>query len=386
MSALSLSQQNDGQPKGEGRAEVRIMLSTYRTPLITVAIAIGLIAASAHALGCQTGDEETSRGESVLPTEVAGAQGSAVESGPSASSASAYGGGPDKQIVFGRDDRVEVGSVGNGSSVVALLPGDALTQQGDSFNFTARVDTHDLVDGVPLCPGERFVGQTRAALCSGVLVAPNLVATAAHCVDVKSSGCEPGLTPDLWFAFGYTQRGPESRKRLSVRDVYRGDVVACRQGHDENNGPDWALVRLVPEDRHRGVERVAASLAVSPVKAGASIYALGFPLGLPMKFVDGAMVLGGAEHRFTATLDVFTYNSGSPVFNAKDELIGLAVNKPFASFRKQAAPATGRACMTTIQCSAGVPTCAIGASVQRISALRDPIIHHSQQQQDGEEM
>src|SRR5262249_3665943 len=53
------------------------------------------------------------------------------------------------------------------------------------------------------------------------------------------------------------------------------------------------------------------------IGAGTRLYVIGHPSGLPAKFADGAEVRTASDPAFfTANLDTYGGNSGSPVFNA----------------------------------------------------------------------
>jgi len=56
------------------------------------------------------------------------------------------------------------------------------------------------------------------------------------------------------------------------------------------------------------------------------IYIIGFPSGLPMKMSKGlALINNNKKEYFNCSLDTFKGNSGGPVFNSNDEIIGILV-------------------------------------------------------------
>jgi hypothetical protein len=87
---------------------------------------------------------------------------------------------------------------------------------------------------------------------------------------------------------------------------------------------DWVLLRLV-----RPVARTLAPIEFTTPRSGAPAYALGHPLGLPLKLAQGGRVLGVEGATFRATLDTYTGSSGSPVFDADSHaLIGIVSEGP----------------------------------------------------------
>jgi len=109
---------------------------------------------------------------------------------------------------------------------------------------------------------------------------------------------------------------------------------------------------------------------------------IGYPLGTPMKLAKNARVIFNNEEAqsFITNLDAFEGNSGSPVFNEKNEVSGILVNgTPMSSFIKD----TGRSCSFYNHCDESGKECkvadssylpgfqATGSGVQRIRAILD---------------
>jgi V8-like Glu-specific endopeptidase len=170
-----------------------------------------------------------------------------------------------------------------------------------------------------LCRCERFYGQPVAAglMCTGVLVAPDVVATAAHFVRETN-------VRKLYFIFGYVMRFPGAPiTRFPKENVYCG-VEILQRTYDVDGpnatGSDWALVRL-----DRKVEgREIVTVSKSPAFRGQSLYVLGHPCSLPLKYAPGGMVKHIENAYFTSEIDLYSGNSGSPVFCAEThEMIGI---------------------------------------------------------------
>ncbi len=229
--------------------------------------------------------------------------------------ASVRAGGPEPKVVYGPDNRVEVGTLAgqravNANATVALVESSRVVGNGDG---TSRLVAPALGRTFNLCPGQRFRAQPTAAFCSGFLARPDRVVTAGHCVTQA-----PLAT--IRFVFGYRMlSGTRARTTIANGDIYRGVqlVVGRSQG-----GEDFAVVRLDRRVAGRSPARIQASNAV-PLNV--PLYVIGHPSGLPAKFAAGAKVLGSASpFFFSANLDTFGGNSGSPVFNVKnDGVVGL---------------------------------------------------------------
>ena len=94
-------------------------------------------------------------------------------------------------IVYGQDDRRELyqteGPVAQlaRERAVALIAPQHLVRLADG---DYQVDAPSHGEQQMLCAGEQFADQVAAASCSGVLVGPDLVVTAGHCLGVSADG------------------------------------------------------------------------------------------------------------------------------------------------------------------------------------------------------
>ena len=190
------------------------------------------------------------------------------------------------------------------ASVVALVKEDDLTQQADG-SFTLATSSYQA--DYRLCGNEPFVNQPLGCFCSGFLVAPDVAATAGHCV--KSAQDLAGMR----FVFGFRMNDAQTaRTTFPASDVYAGTNLIGRQLADD--GTDWALVRLDRPVTGRAPVPVRTS---SKVSGSARLFVIGHPCGLPQKYAPGARVRdNSATSFFVANLDTYGGNSGSPVFNA----------------------------------------------------------------------
>lgn len=224
-----------------------------------------------------------------------------------------------QKLIYGIDDRTEVFQLDAGpdrddaDSVVALFQAGSVTDNG---NGTSTLRTVNFGTAQNLCSGERFREQPTGAFCSGFLVAPDIIATAGHCVNA-------GNVTNVRFVFGFRMRDSGTAETvIGNGEIYRGVAVV---GHQlAASGPDWALIRIDrPVTNHR-IARIRRSGKVGDTQG---LHVIGHPAGLPAKFAGGAAVRDNAPaSHFIANLDSYGGNSGSPVFNSDThEVEGILV-------------------------------------------------------------
>lgn len=203
-----------------------------------------------------------------------------------------------------------------------------------------------------LCPDEPFRDQPiiyhknkdKGWICSSFLVAPDVIATAGHCIDmpdVKNSADKKRLK-DLRFVFGYRMQSSDS----AVIDVEKSQIYKGKRFIGSSEKADWALIQL---DRPVA-NREPVVIALDPLASGQAIHVVGHPYGLPLKIAANATVQPDfTDTYFKANLDVFSGNSGSPVFNASHQVVGIlkrsfAGDFPFDPVKK---------CQSSKICSSG---------------------------------
>lgn len=226
-----------------------------------------------------------------------------------------------EKVIYGVDDRKEVYEItnlqikDNINSVVALIRNDNIIDNGDGKS-TIRTRIFGVARN--LCGNEKFYNQPIAPFCSGFLVAKNIIATAAHCVENTED------LENIRFVFGFRMSSEnDGPSVIDNSDIYKGESIVQRVFDD--NGPDWAIIKLnrnVVGDHKPVVLRRSGKIGDNE-----SIYVIGHPVGLPTKFADGANVRNNNNQSFfVANLDTYGGNSGSPVFNSSThELEGILV-------------------------------------------------------------
>jgi hypothetical protein len=217
-----------------------------------------------------------------------------------------------QRVIYGVDDRKDLYRVTSAkvrksaASVVALVKKRDLARQPDGSFVLA---TSSFQADYQLCGSEPFVNQPLGCFCSGFLVAPDVIASAGHCVKSAQD------LADIRFVFGFRMNDAQiAQTTFPADDVYAGVSLIGRQLAAD--GTDWALVRL---DR-AVIGRTPVPLRTSgKVSATAKLFVIGHPCGLPQKYAPGARVRDNSRvPYFVANLDTYGGNSGSPVFNASN--------------------------------------------------------------------
>lgn len=167
---------------------------------------------------------------------------------------------------------------------------------------------------VSFCEGERFTEQPNAGMCSGFLVAPDLVMTAGHCVVVENM-CQT-------YSWVFDFKVDAFTKTAGV-DVKEENIYNCKKiissGLSNGLGLDYGLIQL---DR-KVTDREPVTLRTNGmVSSGTKLVVIGNPSGLPLKVAAGANVRSSTHpFYFSANLDTFQGNSGSAVFNAESGVV-----------------------------------------------------------------
>ncbi len=220
-----------------------------------------------------------------------------------------------EKAIYNEDDRLDLYQVEDpevlelADSTVALIPWSNLIDQGDG---TYQIESTSLAETYELCDGEAFADQPSPGICSGFLIASDLIATAGGCVD-PNADCE-----SLAIVFGFSMTDAKNTLvQIDASQVYSCQGVVDRKA--EPGGEDWAVVKLdrtVPDHQPLRVRRDGE------IERGDDLFMIGNPLGLPTKVVGGASVLLTPEEKtFVANLDSLIGNPGSPIFNAETHLV-----------------------------------------------------------------
>ena len=268
--------------------------------------------------------------------------------------------------IYGADDRLEyfaaaqnmktlsdsVVSFWKASSLEILNPGGIKL---NTVNFGERLN---------LCPGEKFREQPIGAFCSGSLVGEDLVMTAGHCIK-DADGC---ANARMVFGYAIKKDGGPAVTSMPASEVYScAKIVKRFLGGEPGSsnpsgqalGPDYALIQL--DRKVTGHKPLPINRGTS-LRKGDAITVIGHPVGLPLKVAGGAKVRDFSKvGYFTADLDTFGGNSGSPVFNTRTRKIEGILVRGDEDFTQSPAGCT---IMATYEQTGGR-----GEDVTKISAL-----------------
>jgi S1-C subfamily serine protease len=216
-------------------------------------------------------------------------------------------------VIYGNDDRVDYWQI---KEEVILANAKATAsmwyrwQINDLGNNTSHLRTSTYGKSKNLHYDERFWSQPIGAFGTAFLVKPGIVVSAGHCVGRYDS--------DIRIVFGFKMKS-KSSPVVSIKnhDIYRIKKVIIRKV----GGVDYSVIML-----DRDVTDIKPlTMASNDAKKGDSVYIIGHPTGLPIKYAPNAKVLSVGTDSFQASLDAYAGNSGSPVFNSDNKVVGILV-------------------------------------------------------------
>ena len=351
--------------------------------------------------------------------------------------------------IYGEDNRLEYGDL-NGEaernvahSTVVLVEDAKLIEEKNQFiidyDQIASVNASVFSKAnLPLCPNERFSDQMSLGYCSGILVAEQYIATAAHCV-VSAIGKPYGRLRKTSFVFGYYMGNDDKvNDRFDADDVYRSaelehgytsipqelwekliglestkrvhllrlieeayetskadELVARGKEFDlseeelkaivkpyvrnkKDKSRDWALIKL---DR-KVVGRTPVRISPKGIEDLENVSSAGYPLGIPMKFVRESKVCQKDSGTFGTYLTSAKGDSGSAIFDAETlEIVGIRVAAPVESNDVDESWYNGKKCIKFKRHTINPGVCrnyVIGASVSGLKAVLDEKLKNKQ--------
>lgn len=229
-----------------------------------------------------------------------------------------------RKAVYGLDDRVPAHrllcdpfDVPVRATAIALDASQVRSADGAVSLLGEPLSTYGI------CADEPFADERVVGFCSGVLVSPDTLLTAGHCLAI-GPGCA-----GTRFVFGYNREGG-SLPDLSDGDLYAcADVVALSgESLDSllvSEEPEYALIRL---DRVvEGVEPVELAGA-EPPQPGERAVLIGHGDGTPATADPNGVWLGPTEAQpglWRIQIDAFSGSSGGGLYDADGKLRGLLV-------------------------------------------------------------
>lgn len=216
---------------------------------------------------------------------------------------------PDK-VVYGRDDRLEVFEAAEHLQVLARSA--AVMVAKNSINSISSSTRSNLDQSLAywdkFCKDEKYIDQPNPGVCSGFLIAPDLLVTAGHCAKVADF-----CSKYKWvFDFKVDKASGSAGLNVEQDDIYSCEKIISAK-LDHSRSLDYAVVKL---DRPVSDREPLEIRSQGFIESGEGIVVIGNPSGLPLKIAGGANVRSNFhEAYFKANLDTFQGNSGSAVFN-----------------------------------------------------------------------
>jgi hypothetical protein len=214
------------------------------------------------------------------------------------------------ELVYGTDHRREYYQVTDAryravaDATAAMVSRSSLTAVTGGY----RLNTSTMYGSAyGLCTSEPYRTQPSSADCTVFQVGTDLIATAGHCVDASTCASTA-------FAFGFRMDDATTvRSTFPTNDVYFCSQVLVSV---ETTSDDYAVVRVDRPIVGRNPLPIRRS---GTIALGAAVAVAGHPAGIPLKIADGATVRSNSRTKyFSANLDTYGGNSGSPVFNTTD--------------------------------------------------------------------
>ncbi len=243
------------------------------------------------------------------------------------------------KVIYGKDHRKEVSHASAfvqelARSTATLIPVKELTPDPDnaasyklsqttlkqwlenssSSKSVRKLFSDDIVaatkEGITFCTTERFVNQPNPGMCSGFLIAPDLIVTAGHCKELEN------FCSDYKWVFDFKTDKDTGR---APTDVGQDNVYGCKRvvsgALSTVLNLDYAIVQL---DRFVKGRRPLKISTDKTIADQTPLVMIGSPSGLPLKVASGAAVRTNVHpFFFSANLDSYQGNSGSAVFNSK---------------------------------------------------------------------
>lgn len=231
--------------------------------------------------------------------------------------------------LWGDDDRLDMFEIKeesiqkNASSLVVVCCKRDLIDMNDG---TLILNVKNYGSVFNLCNDEPFYNQPILAghSCTGFLIGSDLIVTAGHFTYKNSIA-------DIRIVFGFHMLNALTPSiRIPYKNIYKVGNIVHIVCNPRGRGADWALIKLnrkVEEHHH-------VMLSEKAIYSNQPVYTLGHPCGLPLKLAASAKVLGISDTCFSVDLNVYSGNSGSPVFDQRThKVIGIVVRGDTQDFR-----------------------------------------------------
>lgn len=159
------------------------------------------------------------------------------------------------------------------------------------------------------------------ANCSGALIGEDTILTAAHCVLKKY----PIFNPNNYFiVFNYNLKSkPQKDFKFTQEQVFE---IKEELYHNFDMTMTKTAIDLAIYKLKRKPNFPAAKINLNPPSLTDKVYVLGYPIGIATKLSGPTPVIKStSKSSFRSELDTFLVNSGLPIFNLHNEIVGVHV-------------------------------------------------------------
>lgn len=220
--------------------------------------------------------------------------------------------------IYGLDNRVD-GSAITEKNLIQLKSAIGLMVSKDQVEtglLTSKIKATPMTESVNACKDVRYSNELTIQSCTAFLIAPDLMATAGHCIQ-EAIDCENKI-----IAFDVN----EASQKGDHYKVLNSNIFECQEvvAQSFNDSGDYSVFRLKKKPRRASLQlRTKGELT-----AKEKVLMLGHPLGQPLKLSPAVSPTDLTNPLlFKAPLNSFVGNSGSPVINARTlKVEGILVN------------------------------------------------------------
>ena len=242
--------------------------------------------------------------------------------------------------IYGPDNRLDINQILRlapiAKSIAIAVPNNFLEKRRDNFYAMKDVSILGGSSEVYACMDERFARQPIIGNCTGFLVGKRHLITAGHCVlpngivnnDKKHPFCD---AYSWYFDFNVNSQGKTSEGKIPPQNIYKCKRIIRAENLElpgsspgTKFGNDFAVMEL---DRDVAPEFTQLKIANYKPKVSQPVYTIGHPSGLPAKYSGLSNVIKNNNPRyFEANLDTLGGNSGGPVFDVNNNVLGILVS------------------------------------------------------------